>query len=82
MHCLVAKTLQQSLITVTLRYSPSQGRPTKIHAALRILSHRSHKRFACADEKKSLHALECDTAINLQRRIEFLDHLRTIPPKN
>ncbi len=32
-----------------------------------------------ADEKKSLHALERDTAMNLQRRIEFLDHIRTIP---
>jgi transposase len=34
-----------------------------------------------ADEKKSLHALERDTAINLQRRIEFLDRIRTIPPE-
>jgi hypothetical protein len=45
------------------------------------LSRRSHKRFACADEKKSLHALERDTAINLQGRIEFLERLRTIPPE-
>ena len=37
LHCLVAKALQQSLITVTLRYLPSQGPPTKLHAALRIL---------------------------------------------
>jgi transposase len=34
-----------------------------------------------ADEKKSLHALERDTAINLQRRTEFLDRIRTIPPE-
>jgi transposase len=33
------------------------------------------------DEKKSLHATERDTAINLQRRIEFLDRIRTIPPE-
>src|SRR5260370_38073076 len=32
-----------------------------------------------ADEKKSLHAIERDTAINLQRRVEFLDRVRTIP---
>lgn len=34
-----------------------------------------------ADEKKSLHALERDTAINLQRRAEFLDAIHAIPPE-
>ena len=33
------------------------------------------------DEKKSLHALERDTAINLQRRTEFLDAIRAVPPE-